>query len=79
MPDLSLERTCGGIVAGVDEAGRGPWAGPVVAAAVILPPALPDSLLNGLDDIGMTLLHADEIRTYEANRRLEAPWLFTSA
>jgi ribonuclease HII len=29
-------------VAGVDEAGRGPLAGPVVAAAVILPPAFPD-------------------------------------
>lgn len=28
----------GGIVAGIDEAGRGPWAGPVVAAAVILDP-----------------------------------------
>ena len=26
-----------GLVCGVDEAGRGPWAGPVVAAAVILP------------------------------------------
>ena len=25
------------LIAGVDEAGRGPWAGPVVAAAVILP------------------------------------------
>ena len=34
-PDLSLERAAGGLVAGVDEAGRGPWAGPVVAAAVI--------------------------------------------
>ena len=33
-PDLSLEREAGGRVAGVDEAGRGPWAGPVVAAAV---------------------------------------------
>jgi ribonuclease HII len=31
-----------GRVAGVDEAGRGPLAGPVVAAAVILPPAFPD-------------------------------------
>ncbi len=36
MPDFSLERQEGGLVAGVDEAGRGPWAGPVVAAAVVL-------------------------------------------
>lgn len=39
MPDLSLEQPFlekNLIVAGVDEAGRGPWAGPVVAAAVIL-------------------------------------------
>ena len=37
MPDLSFERRLPGLVAGVDEAGRGPLAGPVVAAAVILP------------------------------------------
>ena len=36
MPDFLLEQEVEGIVAGVDEAGRGPWAGPVVAAAVIL-------------------------------------------
>ena len=36
MPDYSIETEIGGIVAGVDEAGRGPLAGPVVAAAVIL-------------------------------------------
>ncbi len=35
QPDLSLEHAAGGRVAGVDEAGRGPWAGPVVAAAVV--------------------------------------------
>jgi len=35
------------LVCGVDEAGRGPWAGPVVAAAVILDPARP---VAGLDD-----------------------------
>lgn len=35
-PDLAFERQAGGIVAGIDEAGRGPLAGPVVAAAVIL-------------------------------------------
>ena len=33
-------------------------------------------LLNGLDDIGLTLEHADAIRAYEAKRREEAPWLF---
>jgi ribonuclease HII len=42
------EAAHGGVVAGVDEAGRGPWAGPVVAAAVILdpgnlPPGIADS------------------------------------
>src|SRR5436190_4124606 len=42
-PDLMLEKACalearGGHVCGVDEAGRGPWAGPVSAAAVILHP-----------------------------------------
>ena len=33
-------------------------------------------LLNGLDDIGVTLEDADSIRSYEAQRRQEAPWLF---
>ncbi|MDT8384108.1 MAG: 3-isopropylmalate dehydratase small subunit [Gammaproteobacteria bacterium] len=33
-------------------------------------------LLNGLDDIGLTLQHVDDIRAYEARRRAEAPWLF---
>ena len=32
-------------------------------------------LLNGLDDIGLTLQHVDEIRAYENRRRREAPWL----
>jgi ribonuclease HII len=32
---MQHETTLGGVVAGIDEAGRGPWAGPVVAAAVI--------------------------------------------
>ncbi len=46
-PCLSRERTHGGIVAGVDEAGRGPLAGPVVAAAVVLDP---DCYPDGLND-----------------------------
>lgn len=33
-------------------------------------------LLNGLDDIGLTLEHADAIRDYETKRRETAPWLF---
>jgi len=33
-------------------------------------------LLNGLDDIGLTLQHADQIRAYEERRKEEAPWLF---
>lgn len=35
-PTFEIENSYPGIVAGIDEAGRGPWAGPVVAAAVIL-------------------------------------------
>lgn len=33
-------------------------------------------LLHGLDDIGLTLQHADEIRAYETRRKQEASWLF---
>ena len=33
-------------------------------------------LLNGLDDIGLTLTHADDIRAYEQQRKQQAPWLF---
>ena len=33
-------------------------------------------LLNGLDEIGLTLKYADEIKHYEEKRRRTAPWLF---
>lgn len=33
-------------------------------------------LLNGLDDIGLTLQHTDDIKAYEESRKQEAPWLF---
>ncbi len=50
-PTFELEQTeielLGGPIAGVDEAGRGPWAGPVVAAAVVL---TPDKIPDGLND-----------------------------
>ncbi len=47
MPDFTFEARHAGPVAGVDEAGRGPLAGPVVAAAVILDP---DCIPDGLND-----------------------------
>lgn len=56
MPDFSLEKSVYGqrlsLVAGVDEVGRGPLAGPVVAAAVIFPPDLTgrETWLEALDD-----------------------------
>jgi 3-isopropylmalate/(R)-2-methylmalate dehydratase small subunit len=34
-------------------------------------------LLNGLDDIGLTLRHKDEIADFEAKRKIEQPWLFS--
>lgn len=36
-------------------------------------------LLQGLDEIGLTLQHADDIRAYEQRRREQAPWLFSNA
>ena len=56
LPHLQLERdllACGHrIIAGLDEAGRGAWAGPVVAAAVVLPLQRPDlcCVLSGVRD-----------------------------
>ena len=58
FPTLALEilllESAGGPVCGVDEAGRGPWAGPVSAGAVILNP---DDLPAGIDD-SKALTHA---------------------
>ena len=35
-------------------------------------------LVEGLDEIGLTLQHADDIRAYEERRREQAPWLFSA-
>ncbi len=55
-PDMMLEKAFAmqGLVCGVDEAGRGPWAGPVSAGAVILDPK---KRIAGLDD-SKKLTHA---------------------
>lgn len=51
MPDFVIEKSCRGVVCGIDEAGRGPLAGPVVAAAVILDRRrFPAQLRDRLDD-----------------------------
>ncbi|SDD46965.1 ribonuclease HII [Belnapia rosea] len=50
MPDFLLETEAGCRVAGVDEAGRGPLAGPVLAAAVAFPHGVPPDLARLLDD-----------------------------
>ena len=36
-----------------------------------------DCLLNGLDEIGLTLRHADKIRAYEERRKQVEPWIFS--
>jgi ribonuclease HII len=56
-PDMMLEKACVGPVCGVDEAGRGPWAGPVSAAAVILNPR---RIPKGLNDSKMLTAKARE-------------------
>ena len=50
MPDLFHERKFDGPVIGIDEAGRGPWAGPVTVTAVWLCPLSYDDLPADIDD-----------------------------
>lgn len=57
MPDFAFELDAAHPVCGIDEAGRGPWAGAVVAAAVILDPA---AIPPGLDDSKQVPRHRRE-------------------
>jgi len=72
VPDFAIERGCRGLVCGIDEAGRGPLAGPVVAAAVVLNPRhFPKSLRQRLDDSKL-LTAAEREACYAALRRCAA-------
>lgn len=72
---LSLVMTVSGPVCGVDEAGRGPLAGPVYAAAVVLDPARP---IAGLRD-SKTLSPSARDALAEAIRERAAAWGVASA
>ena len=50
MPDLEYERRVNAPVIGIDEAGRGPWAGPVTVTAIWLCPSAYDTLPADIDD-----------------------------
>ena len=50
MPDLSLEKSFDGHVIGIDEAGRGPWAGPVTITALWLDPNAYSQLPDDIND-----------------------------
>ncbi len=67
MPNFKLERLTGGRVAGVDEAGRGPLAGPVMAAAVVFPAGLPRQLAAMIDN-SKKLTPAQRLAAFEALR-----------
>src|SRR3990170_7235284 len=60
--EVELMSQYSGPVAGIDEAGRGPWAGPVVVAAVILNP---DRIPEGLNDSKLLTPEAREDRYAE--------------
>lgn len=71
MPHYRFESQHGGRVAGVDEVGRGPLAGPVVAAAVVLGAKMPRGLGKLLDD-SKALTEEERDLAYAALRRAQA-------
>ena len=66
QPNFDLEDSLYGLVAGVDEVGRGPLAGPVMAAAVILNP---DDIPEGLNDSKKLSAKARDLLTEEIMTR----------
>jgi len=71
VPDFKLERAAGGRVAGVDEVGRGPLSGPVLAAAVVFPRGVPRKLAILLDD-SKKLTAAQRLEAFAALRASSA-------
>jgi len=71
VPHFKLERAAGGRVAGVDEVGRGPLSGPVLAAAVVFPNGVPRKLAAMLDD-SKKLTAAERLEAFTALRRSTA-------
>lgn len=65
MPDYALEAAHGGVVVGIDEVGRGPLAGPVVASAVAFM-APPSETLSSLLDDSKKLTARRRMLAYEA-------------
>jgi ribonuclease HII len=63
---MLLEKACAGVVCGVDEAGRGPWAGPVSAAAVVLNPR---KVPKGLNDSKKLTIKQREVLEIEIKDR----------
>ncbi|MBN1893019.1 ribonuclease HII [bacterium] len=71
--DLRFERACWSegkrIVAGVDEAGRGPLAGPVVAAAVIMPRT---AMIRGIQDSKLLSVRRREVLFQQIQKEAQA-------
>jgi len=79
MPDFSFEEKYTGIIAGVDEAGRGPWAGPVVAATMVLERSeFPKSLLDHIND-SKSLTQQKREKLFEALQTLQGKACFFAA
>lgn len=68
MANFALERELGGVVVGVDEVGRGPLAGPVLAAACVFPDGKLPRKVAGLIDDSKRLSAIQRERAYEAFR-----------
>jgi ribonuclease HII len=75
-PDLAFERTAGGVVCGVDEAGRGPLAGPVVVAAVVLHE---DAPISGLNDSKKLTARKREALFEEIQAKADVSVVYVSA